>query len=80
MDLTPVKDLFIDADKVISEETEDEMAEKIRKEHLSETLQEIISYEIVAGDYEKQIDAIPSASENAKEVAKSYIRKVMGTE
>lgn len=80
MDLTPVKDLFIDSDKVISEETEDEMAEKIRKEHLSETLQEIISYEIVAGDYEKQIDAIPSASESAKEVAKSYIRKVMGTE
>lgn len=77
MNLESYEDIFIDDDTVLTEDNADENAEKLRKEALTETLSAIMDYEIVTGDYCTQVDNIPNATNNAKEIAKEYIRKAM---
>lgn len=79
MDLKPYEELFIDDGVVLSEDNEDENAEKMRKEALTDTLKAIMDYQIVTGDYEEQVDNIPNATTKAKEIAKEYIRKAMAS-
>ena len=76
MDDFPLKDakeLFYTDEELLTNKSEDEIQEELRKEHLSETLESIMSYRIVMGDYTQQVDNIPNASEKAKELAKKYI-------
>lgn len=72
-DLVPFNDLFYEDDTIINEKTEEEVEDLLRKEKLQEVLQDIIQYRVIGGDPIAQVDKIPNASDEAKEMAKKYL-------
>ena len=75
--LKPSSEIFIDDDIIITEETVDEVQ---RKENLKEILNELLEYRIVTGDPMEQIDNIPKASQEAKDIAKKYLQAAFNHE
>lgn len=73
-DLLPTSECFIEND--LSEKTEEQVAEELRLNNLSEVLNEIMEYQISGNDLVTQIENIPSASNEAKKIAIDYIKKV----
>ena len=67
-------DLTEDLSEKVSEKDEDEQQ---RLENLHEILEEIMSCRISSGNLEEQIRRIPNASEDAKNLAVSYLNKAM---
>lgn len=76
IELSPWDELFEEDD--ITEVSDDELAESIRREQLADVLQDIITYRMTGGDLMAQIDTIPNASEEARGVAKDYLRIAQG--
>lgn len=77
MDLLPSKELFYEADSFIEEKTEEELAEEIRVEALKDILGDLMKYRMNQGDILTQLDNIPNASEEAKQVAKNYMMQAL---
>lgn len=75
--LAPHEDLYYEDEEFIDEKSEDELEEELRKEKLAEVLGDIVKYRMLGGDPLKQIDAIPNATDKAKEVAKKYLQIAM---
>lgn len=72
--LLPSSEIFYDDETFVNEKTEEEISEEVRKENLKEILDDILKYRISAGDPFTQIDNIPHGSEEAKKVAKDYLK------
>lgn len=79
-ELEPYESLYYSDDEVINEKTEKEVEEELRKEALAEVLGDIMKYRMLQGDYMKQIDVIPNASDEAKQVAKDYLQVALNNE
>lgn len=73
-DLLPASECFIEND--LTEKTEEEVAEELRLNNLSAVLGEIMEYQISGNDLVSQIENIPSASQEAKEIAITYLKRV----
>lgn len=72
--LRPISDLFYEDEVFIDEKTEDEIQEELRKEALKDVLGDLLKYRMNTGDPISQIDRIPNATDEAKEVAKQYLQ------
>ena len=72
--LDAVEDVFYTDEEFITDKTEEEVNEEIRREALKEILDDAIKYRITTGDPIEQIDNIPNASDEAKSVAKDYLQ------
>lgn len=71
------EEIYYSDDEFIEELSEDVLAESLRKEALAEVLSDIIKYRMLGGDIRKQVDAIPNATEEAKEMCKQYLEIAM---
>lgn len=71
--LKPVSEAFYPAENFIQEEDEDEVASKERSQKLTDFVKEVIASRITSGDFFKQIDSTPNATEEVKKIAKTYL-------
>lgn len=71
--LRPYEDLYYKDEEVIDELSDEEIADVERKEKLTEVLSDIMKYRMLGGDPMQQIDTIPNASQEAKNLAKKYL-------
>ena len=76
-ELPSIEEEFNIDEKDIKEETLEQINETIRNVKLKEILEEAMKYRISSNNLEAQIDSIPYATAEAKEMAKSYLRAVM---
>lgn len=74
MELIPSSEIFYSDDEFIDERSEEELQDEVRKEALAEVLSDIMKYRMVGGNTLNQIDSIPNATDEAKEMAKSYLQ------
>lgn len=65
--------IFYTDDTILEEQSEEILEESLRKEELQKILEEIIKYRVIGGDPLSQVDKIPNASDEAKEMAKKYL-------
>lgn len=72
INLTPYKDIYYEDEEFVNSEDEEEQEK--RTEALKEIIDEIFSSRLATGDLFSQIDRLPAARENCKELAKSYLR------
>lgn len=72
--LKPASEIFYANDTFVNEKSEDEIAEEIRKEALHDVLGDLLKYRMNTGNPIDQISRIPNASEEAKQVASSYLQ------
>lgn len=72
--LSPISEEFYGDDEFIEEKSEDELAEELRVQALKEVLDDILKYRICDGNILDSIDAIPDATDEAKDLAKSYVQ------
>lgn len=79
-ELEPYNSLYYDDSEVINDKTEEELAEEVRKEALTEVLGDIMKYRMLQGDPMAQVDLIPNASEAAKQIAKDYLQVAFNNE
>lgn len=77
MELQPHEELYYSSEEVFEDTTEEELAESVRKEALAEVLGDIIKYRMLGGDIMSQVDAIPNASDDAKNMCKNYLKIAM---
>lgn len=70
-DLQPLDEIFYEDELFLDDRTD---AEKLRREQLTDILDDLLKYRMNNGDAFDQIDKIPSASEEAKGVAKRYLQ------
>ena len=76
-ELAPLSDVFYNSEEFVEEKSEDKVEELERKKALKEVLDEIIKCRIGGNNLMEQIDAIPNASESAKEIAKEYLQNAL---
>jgi len=78
-ELQPLEDEYFLDDDDLAEiaETQEQVDEKQRVENLHEILGEIMACRISSGDLTEQISRIPNASEDAKNLAISYLQKAI---
>lgn len=76
-ELVPLEEEYFLEEDVSELVVEDNVDEKQRRENLQEILGEIMSCRITSGDLESQIRRIPNASEDAKELAVSYLNQAI---
>ena len=74
--LDSVEDTFISDDSFIEEKDEEALQEEVRKEALKEVLDDLLKYRMLGGDLIGQINNIPNASNEAKEIATQYLQTV----
>ena len=75
--LDPASEIFYADEEFIEEKTEEEIADAERKEALMDVLGDLLKYRMNQGDPISQVDNIPNASPEAKEIAKSYLLKAL---
>lgn len=68
------EDVFYEPDDFIEELTEEDIMSLERKEALKEVLDEIMTHRISCGDLITQVNNIPNASAEAKEIACHYLQ------
>lgn len=73
-DLKPINEEFYDDESFIDEKTEEELQEEIRTQALKEVLGDILKYRMCDGNILESIDKIPNATDEAKDLAKSYLQ------
>lgn len=74
MMLQDCSEIYYSDDEFIEDDKEEDLAEQLRKEQLADVLGDIMKYRITGGDLFGQIDSIPNATEEAKNVAKDYLQ------
>lgn len=72
--LRPAEEVFYEDDAFLTDKTEEEIAEDLRKENLAEVLNDITKYHITSGDVFNQVRCIPNATDNAKDIACRYLQ------
>ena len=72
--LKPASEIFYADETFVEEQTEEQIAEAMRKEALKDVLGDLLKYRIQDGDYMKQIDIIQNATDEAKDLAKQYLQ------
>ena len=72
--LLPASEIFYDDAEFVEEKDKDELEETMRVEALQNVLGELMTFRITTGDPMEQIDNIPNASEEAKQLAKNYLQ------
>ena len=72
--LPSLEDTFYADDTFITDKSEEDIEEEIRKDALKEILSDTLKYRITTGDPMEQVDNIPNASDEAKSVAKDYLQ------
>lgn len=72
--LKPLVEEFYDDDTFIEEKSEDEIANEIRTQALKDVLEDILKYRMCDGNLLEAIDKIPNATNEAKDLAKSYLQ------
>lgn len=72
--LRPESDVFISA-KYVEDATEEEIAEKVRREDLHEVISDLIQYRIADGDPITMLQNIPNSNPRAVDIACEYVRK-----
>lgn len=72
--LSPVSETFYTEDTFIEDMTEEQIAEVERTMALKEVLDEIITCRITSGDLISQVNNIPNASQDAKNMACHYLQ------
>lgn len=72
--LKPSSEVFYAEETFVDEKTEDEVQEELRKGALKDVLSDLLVYRMNTGNPIDQVDRIPNASPEAKEVAKSYLQ------
>ena len=75
-ELEPYANIFYEDDTIINEKSEEEIQEEIRKDALKEILEDVLKYRITGGDPIEQVNNVPNASEEAKEMARNYLQLV----
>ncbi len=73
LELDAIEDVFYEDDELITEKTEYELQEELRKENLKGVLEDLTKYRLGAGDPIQQIENIASGSEQAKATAIKYL-------
>lgn len=76
-ELPAIEDTFYVGETYVEDLTEEEKIEIERKADLKDVLDEIIGCRIGANDLIAQVNAIPNASDDAKEIATRYLQSVM---
>lgn len=76
-ELKPYSDLYYEDEEFISDKTEDEIQEELRKKNLASTLEDIVRYRMSFGDPRDQINKVKDASQEAKDLAINYLNIVM---
>lgn len=77
--LKPISEEFYDDESFIEEKSEDELAEEVRTQALKEVLGDILKYRMCDGNVLESIDAIPNATQESKDLAKSYLQFALNT-
>lgn len=72
--LLSANEVFYEDNEFIEEHSKDELEETMRKEALQGVLNELMTFRITTGDPMEQLDNIPNASQEAKEVARNYLQ------
>ena len=72
--LLPASEIFYEDAEFVEEKDKDELEETMRVEALQNVLGELMTFRITTGDPMEQIDNIPNASEEAKQLAKNYLQ------
>lgn len=77
-ELEPSKGVFHE-EEYLTDKTEEEIDEAIRKEELSNILNDLLTYRMNTGDPVEQVKRIPNATEKAKEIAIEYLQTAFNT-
>lgn len=72
--LKPASEIFFEDEDFVEEKSEEEVQNELRKEALKDVLGDIMKYRLNGGSPLEQIDRIPNASDEAKQVAKEYLQ------
>ena len=72
--LKPLDDIFYTDEEFVTEKTEEEINEELRKEALANILGDLLKYRMNAGDPIQQINNIPNGSPEAKKIAIQYLQ------
>lgn len=72
--LKPSEEIFYANDDFITEKTEDDIQEELRKEALKDVLGDLLKYRMNQGDPIQQVMRIPNATDEAKQVATDYLQ------
>ena len=72
--LLPSSEIFYEDKEFVEEHSKEELDETMRKEALQGVLNELMTFRITTGEPMEQLDKIPNASEEAKQVAKNYLQ------
>lgn len=77
--LLPSDEIFYKDEDFIEDKTEEELANEVRTQALKEVLGDIMKYRMCQGNLLDSIDAIPNATDDAKECAKKYLSFALNT-
>ena len=75
--LRPASEIFFADDDFVDEQDEEQLQEQIRMDALKDVLSDLLKYRMNQGDLLSQIDNIPNASQEAKDVAKKYLQEAL---
>lgn len=73
-ELQPLSEIFYTDENFVQEKTQDEIDEELRQEALRDVLGDLLKYRMNTGDPIAQVDRIPNATYDAKEMAKKYLQ------
>lgn len=77
-ELAPLSEIFYEDEDFVDEKTEEEIQDELRKAALKDVLDDLLKYRMSQASPLDQIDLIPNASQDAKELAKKYLMAAMG--
>lgn len=72
--LKPFSEVFYEDESYINEKSEDAINEELRREALKDVLDDLLKYRMGSGDPISQVENIPNATREAKDVAISYLQ------
>ena len=72
--LAPSSEIFYSDEDYVTEKSEDEIEDELRKEALKDVLDDLLKYRMNTGDFMEQVQRIPNATQEAKELAMQYLQ------
>lgn len=75
--LAPIEEVFFTDANYVEDKTEEQIAETERNDALKDVLDDIIKCRMTSGDIVKQVMCIPNASDEAKQMAASYLQMAL---
>lgn len=73
-ELRPATEVFYEAESFVTDKSAEELADEVRREALKDVLGDLLTYRMNTGSPIEQVQRIPNASAEAKQIAVDYLQ------